>query len=163
MKRRAAIEPVLGHVKAWHRMGRNFLKGRDGNCANVLLAAAGYNFGLLRRLAEILRAFFAALLQMPRFAQISAPPGSSRTTLQTDRGRAPTGADAPRGSSGRCIEPVPQATRAAGELRQILAKCGESRSRSTALGGLETRQPSDAPTSPAWRRNGPLTSQRRDS
>src|SRR3546814_4823017 len=30
MKRRAAIEPVIGHVKAEHRMGRNYLKGHAG-------------------------------------------------------------------------------------------------------------------------------------
>jgi len=30
MRRRAAIEPVIGHMKAEHRMGRNYLKGRDG-------------------------------------------------------------------------------------------------------------------------------------
>jgi IS5 family transposase len=26
MRRRAAIEPVIGHLKAEHRMGRNYLK-----------------------------------------------------------------------------------------------------------------------------------------
>jgi hypothetical protein len=30
MKRRAAVEPVIGHTKAEYRMGRNYLKGRDG-------------------------------------------------------------------------------------------------------------------------------------
>jgi hypothetical protein len=44
MKRRAAVEPVIGHVKAEHRMGRNYLKGRDGDRINAVLAAAGYNF-----------------------------------------------------------------------------------------------------------------------
>lgn len=72
MKRRAAIEPVSGHLKAEHRMGRNYLKGHDGDCANAVLAAAGYNFSLLLRwFAELLRALFAALLKspaMPRFA-----------------------------------------------------------------------------------------------
>ena len=69
MKRRAAIEPVIGHVKAEHRMGRNYLKGHQGDRANAVLAAAGYNFSLLLRwLAELLRALLAALLQMPRFA-----------------------------------------------------------------------------------------------
>jgi hypothetical protein len=54
MKRRAAVEPVIGHVKAEHRMDRNYLKGRDGDCINAVLAAAGYNFGLLLRwLAEL--------------------------------------------------------------------------------------------------------------
>jgi transposase, IS5 family len=49
MRRRAAIEPVIGHVKAEHRMGRNYLKGYDGDRANAVLAAAGFNFSLLLR------------------------------------------------------------------------------------------------------------------
>ena len=36
-----AVEPVIGHVKAEHLMGRNYLKGRDGDRINALLAAAG--------------------------------------------------------------------------------------------------------------------------
>lgn len=57
MKRRAAVEPVIGHVKAEHRMERNYLKGRVGDRINAVLAAAGYNSGLLLRwLAELLRA-----------------------------------------------------------------------------------------------------------
>jgi len=31
MRRRAAVEPVIGHIKAEHRMGRNYLKGRGGD------------------------------------------------------------------------------------------------------------------------------------
>jgi IS5 family transposase len=49
MRRRAAVEPVIGHVKAEPRMGRNHLKGRDGDRINAVLAAAGYNFSLLLR------------------------------------------------------------------------------------------------------------------
>ena len=30
----AAVEPVIGHAKAEHRMGRNYLKGRDGDRIN---------------------------------------------------------------------------------------------------------------------------------
>jgi len=44
LKRRAAIEPVIGHCKQDHRMGRNFLAHRDGDASNAVLAAAGYNF-----------------------------------------------------------------------------------------------------------------------
>ena len=67
MKRRAAIEPVIGHVKIDHRMDRNFLKGRQGDRANPILAAAGYNFHLLRRwLAELLCAFIQTLIFSPR-------------------------------------------------------------------------------------------------
>src|SRR5271169_310952 len=65
MKRRAAVEPVIGHLKAEHRMGRNYLKGPDGDRINAVLAAAGFNFSLLLRwLAEILRALALALGQI---------------------------------------------------------------------------------------------------
>ena len=47
MKRRAAIEPTIGHLKSDHRLSRNHLKGRHGDAANVVLAAAGYNFAKL--------------------------------------------------------------------------------------------------------------------
>jgi len=61
MKRRAAVEPVIGHVKAEHRMDRNYLKGRDGDPINAVLAAAGYNFSLLLRwLGRLWRALFLA-------------------------------------------------------------------------------------------------------
>src|SRR5438094_463749 len=56
------VEPVIGHTKAEHRMGRNYLKGRDGDRINAVLAAAGYNFGLLLRwLGGLLRALLQAL------------------------------------------------------------------------------------------------------
>jgi IS5 family transposase len=72
MKRRAAVEPVIGHVKAEHRMGRNYLKGRDGDRINAVLAAAGYNFSLLLRwLKRLLCALIRALLAAPQGAQIT--------------------------------------------------------------------------------------------
>jgi IS5 family transposase len=70
MKRRAAVEPVIGHIKAEHRMERNYLKGRDGDRINAVLAAAGYNFSLLVAwLAALLRALFAALSHTPVIAR----------------------------------------------------------------------------------------------
>ena len=43
---------------------RNFLKGRVGDRINAVLAAAGYNFGLLLRwLAELLRAIIRAFAE----------------------------------------------------------------------------------------------------
>jgi len=66
MKRRAAVEPVIGHVKAEHRLGRNYLKGRDGDRSNAVLAAAGYNFRLLLRwLARIWRVLFRITMLIP--------------------------------------------------------------------------------------------------
>ncbi len=68
--RRAAIEPVIGHIKEDHRMDRNYLKGRDGDRANAVLVAAGYNFSLLLRWFEaLLRALIAALLRAPSTPQ----------------------------------------------------------------------------------------------
>ena len=70
MKRRAAVEPVIGHVKDGHRMGRNHLKGRDGDRANAVLAAAGYNFSLLIRWFEaLLRALIATILRAAQTPQ----------------------------------------------------------------------------------------------
>lgn len=62
MKRRAAVEPVIGHLKAEHRMGRNHLKGREGDRINPVLAAAAFNFHLLLRwFKQILRALMQVL------------------------------------------------------------------------------------------------------
>ncbi len=47
LRRRAAVEPEIGHLKEDHRMERNYLAGRHGDAANALLAAVGYNFRLL--------------------------------------------------------------------------------------------------------------------
>ncbi len=42
-RRRAAIEPIIGHVKSDHRMQRNYLKGFVGDEINLLLAATAFN------------------------------------------------------------------------------------------------------------------------
>jgi IS5 family transposase len=67
-----AAGKATGHLKAEQRMKRNYLKGRDGDRANAVLAAAGYNFGLLVRWFEaLLRALFAVFcrgVRQPQFA-----------------------------------------------------------------------------------------------
>jgi hypothetical protein len=40
-KRRAAIEPIIGHLKSDFRLSRNLLKGQVGDEINVLMAAHG--------------------------------------------------------------------------------------------------------------------------
>jgi IS5 family transposase len=47
LKRRAAIEATIGHMKTDGRMDRNFLLGRAGDAINALLAAAGHNLRLM--------------------------------------------------------------------------------------------------------------------
>jgi IS5 family transposase len=72
MRRRAAVEPVIGHLKDDHRMRRNHLKGRQGDRINAVLAAAGYNFSLLlrwfRSLLRTLLLILACAVLAPRFA-----------------------------------------------------------------------------------------------
>ena len=58
-KRRAAIEPVIGHLKDDHRLGRNYLAHAGGDAVNVVLAAAGYN---VRRLIDWLRLLLLRIL-----------------------------------------------------------------------------------------------------
>ena len=55
MKRRAAVEPSIGHLKQEHRMDRNRLKGVIGDRINAILSAAGMNFmKLIRFIGEVL-------------------------------------------------------------------------------------------------------------
>ena len=49
-QRRAAIEPIIGHLKSDFRLTRNFLKGTTGDCINLLMAAVAWNFSLWMRL-----------------------------------------------------------------------------------------------------------------
>ncbi|MCG8604985.1 IS5 family transposase [bacterium] len=51
-KRRAAIEPIFGHLKSGNRMSRNYLKGADGDKINALLCGCGFNF------RKLLKAFW---------------------------------------------------------------------------------------------------------
>jgi transposase, IS5 family len=67
MKRRSAIEPVIGHTKNEHRMDRNYLAGRHGDANNAVLAAAGYNFRrLIRWLNDFLRIILALIFVQPK-------------------------------------------------------------------------------------------------
>jgi IS5 family transposase len=54
LRRRSAVEPVIGHLKSEHRMGRNYLWYRQGDAINAVLAAAGYNFRRLIHWLELL-------------------------------------------------------------------------------------------------------------
>ena len=70
-------------------MGRNYLKGREGDRINAVLAAASFNFSLLLRwFQRLLRALLAALFRAvvsPRFAQSDEGLLSSRTTFYAGR------------------------------------------------------------------------------
>ena len=62
MRRRSAVEPVIGHLKNDHRMDRNYLAGKQGDAVNALLAAVGYNFSLLLKWLRQLLCLIAAII-----------------------------------------------------------------------------------------------------
>ena len=65
LKRRSAIEPMIGHAKCDGRLGRNWLLGPDGDKINALLAAAGHNLRLiLRRLALLFARILGAVVRI---------------------------------------------------------------------------------------------------
>lgn len=59
LKRRNAIEPVIGHAKHDGLLGRNYLLGKTGDAMNAILAAAGHN---LRIILRALRLFWLRIL-----------------------------------------------------------------------------------------------------
>lgn len=69
MRRRSAIEPVIGHIKAEHRMSRDYLAGEQGDAINAIQAAAGYNFLAAAQLVEA--AFVADPRRAPKLAKIA--------------------------------------------------------------------------------------------
>jgi IS5 family transposase len=66
LKRRAVVEPIIGHAKNDGLLGRNWLKGRRGDRCNTLLAAAGFNLRqllrFLKRVPYFLRCFLLLAL-----------------------------------------------------------------------------------------------------
>jgi IS5 family transposase len=57
LKRRNAIEAVIGHLKKDHGMERNWLKGVEGDQINILMASCGFN------MKKLLRAFLSFIIR----------------------------------------------------------------------------------------------------
>jgi IS5 family transposase len=63
LRRRSAVEPIIGHMKDDGKLGRNWLKGSIGDKINALLCGAGHNMRIiLRKLRELF--FFFALFSL---------------------------------------------------------------------------------------------------
>ena len=73
-RRRDAVEPVIGHIKSDGHLGRNFLRGTEGDAANVILAAAGHNMRLPRAWLVWPLALVLGLLVAPQSACAAVPP-----------------------------------------------------------------------------------------
>jgi transposase, IS5 family len=64
LRRRSAIEPVIGHMRSDGHLGRNFLKGYAGDQANAVLTAVGHYFRLiLAWLRLLVRLILATILE----------------------------------------------------------------------------------------------------
>ena len=86
LRRRQAIEPLIGHTKADHRMDRCWLKGAEGDALHAVLCAAGFNIRWLLRaiarlgpevvfLALIAAALYASAIARATFRPAVAAPG----------------------------------------------------------------------------------------
>ena len=76
-RRRAAIEPVIGHLKKNFRMQENYMKGQNSPMINALLAATAWNLKKLMRklLRELLRFLFSVFspVQKQRILPLFSP------------------------------------------------------------------------------------------
>jgi transposase, IS5 family len=76
LRRRSAIEAIIGHMKTDGHLGRCYLKGREGDAANVILSAVGQNLRLvlawLRILLRLIRlALYRAIASAPALKSTS--------------------------------------------------------------------------------------------
>jgi len=67
LKRRSAIEPIIGHMKSDNRMGRNYLKGRVGDSLNAIFAGCGFN------LRKLIRAFLCFVFRRLKIRLFFSP------------------------------------------------------------------------------------------
>jgi len=71
LKRRNAIEPIIGHTKHDGLMGRNYLLGCTGDAMNAILAAAGHNLRIILRKLRLSWLYF--WLQLLRDLRVAIP------------------------------------------------------------------------------------------
>src|SRR3990167_534031 len=69
LRRRSAIEPVIGHMKAEGHLGRCYLKVTAGDAANAILTAVGHNLRLILAWLRILLRLILAALRSARMAR----------------------------------------------------------------------------------------------
>jgi transposase, IS5 family len=79
LRRRSAIEAVIGHMKTDGHLGRCYLEGRTGDAANAILSAVGYNLRLVLAwlralLSKILGDLLRHFLTWPAFNRASQRP-----------------------------------------------------------------------------------------
>ena len=83
LKRRQAIEPIIGHLKNEHRMGRCHLKGEMGDRLHAVLCAAGYNIKWLLRMIARKGVPFVWRLFLRLLAAVLSKPSNTRPNAST--------------------------------------------------------------------------------
>lgn len=78
-RRRAAVEPIIGHVKHDHRMARNYLKGFIGDQINLLMAACAWN--MKKWMNDFIHALFFTALYMLQVSYLNHWIGQRRFAL----------------------------------------------------------------------------------
>ena len=68
LKRRSAIEPVIGHMKTDGKLDRNYLAGILGDKINALLCGAGHNIRIILRKLREKFPFFVFLSLLKKIA-----------------------------------------------------------------------------------------------
>jgi IS5 family transposase len=63
-RRRASIEPIIGHLKQDHRVLRNYLKGVEGDMINTILAGAAFN--MMKMLRKIRKSIICVLNEIAK-------------------------------------------------------------------------------------------------
>jgi len=61
--RRAAIEPIISHLKTDFLLSRNYLKGEVGDIINLTLSCAAFNFRKYMRRLEFIFAIFRSIIK----------------------------------------------------------------------------------------------------
>ena len=75
LRRRSAIEPLIGHMKEEGHLGRCYLKGHAGDAANAILTAAGYNFRRILAWLRMLLRLILSVLMLALAGQTNPPSG----------------------------------------------------------------------------------------
>jgi IS5 family transposase len=76
LRRRSAIEAVIGHMKTDGHLGRCYLKGRAGDAANAILSAVGYNLRLVLAWLRILLCLILVAITRAFSSQPALKPAS---------------------------------------------------------------------------------------
>ena len=76
LRRRSAIEAVIGHMKTDGHLGRCYLKGRAGDAANAILSAVGYNLRLVLAWLKILLCLILVAITRAFSSQPALKPAS---------------------------------------------------------------------------------------